>query len=128
MENALIRPIKTALIAGSLALLIGASFAGGQRLRQAVVSPVRTQLTSLPEMGISGPVGLGSGFEQGDDSTPAETFQDVYKYIKSEYVDHVSTDKKLSFGAVRTMIILSLPRMADPRTRPGSAPETLSLM
>ena len=109
----MIRPLKTILIAGSLALLIGASFAGGQRLRQSVVSPVRTQLTSLPELGIVGPLGAGSAFEQGDDSSPAETFQDVYRYVKSEYVDRVSNDRKLSFGAVRTMIM----SLDDPKTR-----------
>lgn len=109
----MIRPLKTILVTGSLALLIGASFAGGQRLRQSVVSPVRTQLTSLPELGIAGPLGASSVFEQGDDSSPAETFQDVYRYVKSEYVDRVSNDRKLSFGAVRTMIM----SLDDPKTR-----------
>jgi carboxyl-terminal processing protease len=81
-----------------------------------VVNPIighETRISSLPEAGLSGLFGLGSAPQQGDGGSPADTFQDVYRYIKSEYVDHLDDDKKLSYGAVKTMLL----SMDDPKTR-----------
>jgi len=111
-----IRPVKVILFIASLGLVVGVSFAGGQRLRRAVVNPIvghETRISSLPDVGLTGIFGLGSSPQQGDGGSPADTFQDVYRYIKSEYVDHLDDDKKLSFGAVKTMLL----SIDDPKTR-----------
>src|SRR5205823_13172061 len=114
-EANVIRPIKVSLFIASLGLVVGVSFAGGQRLRRAVVNPIRgaTRISSLPEAGLAGMFNFGSNREQNDGASPADTFQDVYRYVKSEYVDRIEDDKKLSFGAVKTMLM----SLDDPKTR-----------
>ena len=106
------RSIKTALWVCPLALLVGFSFAGGRKLRQVAAAPIveNTRVTSLPEANIGGLLGLGARQGEGN---PAQTFKEVYDYIKQEYVDKVDNDSKLSQGALRSM----LASLDDPKTR-----------
>jgi carboxyl-terminal processing protease len=107
-----IRSLKSLLVVGLLGLIAWASFAGGQRLRQRAAGPIQTRVTSLPEASLGGGEFVRRA-EQDSDSDPAETFQDVLRYVKNDYVDRISDDSKLSAGAVRTM----LASLDDPRTR-----------
>ena len=109
----MIRPIKTALWVCPLAILIAFSFVGGRKLRQVAASPIveNARVTSLPEAKIGGILGFGA--RQGDTGNPAKTFQEIYNYIKEEYVDKVESDAKLSHGALRAM----LASLDDPKTR-----------
>ncbi len=110
----MIRPIKYSLFIVALALVVGASFAGGRQLRRVAVGPLHrnARVSSLAGAGLGG-VEMVAAAENGDDSTPNETFQTVYQYIKSEYVDRVDNDSKLANGAVRNM----LASLDDPYTR-----------
>ncbi len=107
------RPIRSVLVLFSLTLLIFASFAGGRKLRNVAASPIREhqRLSAYPAGG------LGAGdFAQAlgqEDASPAETFQNVYRYIKSDYVDKVADDRRLGDWAVRTMVL----SLDDPTTR-----------
>lgn len=96
-----------------LALVIGGSFATGRQLRRAVAGPIESRVTALPGVGIGTSSDAGSPFIQSDDASPANTFQDVYTYVKQQYVDRVDNDEKLSYGAVRSM----LASLDDPKTR-----------
>ncbi len=109
----MIRPLKTTLLLCPLALLIAFSFIGGRKLRQVAAAPIleNARVTSLPEAKIGGILGLGA--RQGDTGNPAKTFQEIYNYIRDEYVDKVESDAKLSHGALRAM----LASLDDPRTR-----------
>lgn len=106
------RPIRSTLVAGGIALVLCAAFAGGRRLRTVAAGPIyeRTRLTALS--GLTGALGLKGG-GQGDDTDPGQTFQDVYRYMKSEYVDPIKDEPKLGHGAVRAM----LASLDDPKTR-----------
>lgn len=110
----MIRSVKVLLFIASLGLVVGISFAGGQRIRRAVANPLvrETRISSLTDSGLAGMLNFAQR-EQGDGSSPADTFQDVYRYVKSEYVDRVDNDRKLSFGAVKTMLM----SLDDPKTR-----------
>lgn len=110
----MVRPVKYALIMIVLALIVGVSFAGGKHLRRVAAGPIpaNARISSLPESGI-GMREKTTVLEQGGDTNPQETFQEVYRYIKSDYVDRIGDDRKLGFGAVRSMLL----SLDDPRTR-----------
>ncbi len=110
----MIRPLKFVILIAALALVVGASFAGGRQLRRVAAGPLHrsARLTSLRGEGISG-VDLVAASDASDDSSPGETFQTVYQYIKSDYVDRVDNDAKLSNGAVKRMLL----SLDDPHTR-----------
>lgn len=105
------RLAKQLLIASLFALIVCASFAGGRHFRRVAVGPVRvnTRVTSLPESGI----GATSDTAPDQNDNPADTFDDVYRYIHTDYVDKVDDEKKLSYGALRTMLM----SLDDPKTR-----------
>jgi carboxyl-terminal processing protease len=111
----LTRNIKPFLLLLSLALVVCGSFAAGRRLRQVVAHTnfPNARVTALPESGIGARADEGLTAAQLNDSSPAETFLEVLKYIKSDYVERITDEKKLGFGAVRTM----LASLDDPKTR-----------
>ena len=109
----MVRALRGMAAAVLLALVIGGSFATGRQLRQSVAGPIGSRVTALPGVGIGAGAGLMPGFAQSDDTSPASTFQDVYTYVKQQYVDRVDNDQKLGFGAVRSM----LAALDDPKTR-----------
>ncbi|MGC8667455.1 MAG: S41 family peptidase [Chthonomonadales bacterium] len=109
----MVRAFKGLAAGVLLALVIGGSFATGRHLRYAIAGPVGSRVTALPGVGIGSATGTGTAFIQSDDASPANTFQDVYTYVKQQYVDRVENDEKLSFGAVRSM----LAALDDPKTR-----------
>lgn len=86
-------------------MLVWVSFAGGQRLRRIAVGSIQAgaRYSAMHDAGM-GALGISRGADQ-DGSNPAETFHDVQRYIKSDYVDKISDDSRLSFGAVRTMLM-----------------------
>ena len=106
----MVRPFKLAFVSLLLALVAWASFAGGQRLRQYTVGAI--EQTGTPILRNLG-AGLIRAADTTDDNDPAETFQEVLRYVKSDYVDRINDDLKLSSGAVKTM----LQSLDDPRTR-----------
>jgi carboxyl-terminal processing protease len=108
------RPFRYSLYALPLGLVVYGSFAGGQMLRKASVGPIEVDMrvSSLPESNIGGS-GSAKAAEQDETGNPAETFQEVLRYVKLKYVDRIDDDKKLGFGAVRTMLI----SLDDPKTR-----------
>jgi hypothetical protein len=109
------RPVKTALWVVPVALLVVFSFAGGRRLRQVAAAPMveNARVTSLPEARLGGFLGLGG--RQGDNSNPVQTFKEVYDYVKSEFVDKLENDTKLTQGALKAMLAsLSTPEWARP--------------
>jgi carboxyl-terminal processing protease len=112
----LARPFKYLFVISALALVVAASFAGGRHLRRVAATPLNTSplTTSLPEANIGSAEGLSSleTFQQGG-GDPADTFDEVLRYMKSEYVERLNDDKKLGFGAVRTMLM----SLDDPKTR-----------
>jgi carboxyl-terminal processing protease len=107
-----IRPIKTTLFIAPVLLGVWASFACGQLLRRTTAPAVETRvrLSSLPESGAGTGDILGVAQQDGD---PARTFNEVLAYVKGEYVDRIEDDKKLGFGAVKTMLL----SLDDPKTR-----------
>lgn len=109
------RSIKPFLLILSLALIVCGSYAAGRRLRQVVARTdfSRARVTALPESAIGAKANDTPATEQLDDSSPAETFLEVLKYVKSDYVERITDEKKLGFGAVRTM----LASLDDPQTR-----------
>jgi len=105
--------VKFALFLLCLALVY-VSFAGGQRLRDVVVGPIpnNTRVSALPEA-FRGNVEVAQTPDQEDENSPAETFREVLRYVKSEYVERIEDDTKLGFGAVRAMLV----SLDDPKTR-----------
>jgi carboxyl-terminal processing protease len=113
LEAELTRTAKAAVWIVPIALLVGFAFFGGRKLRQVAASPIieNARITSLPEAKIGRILGIGAN--QGEGVSPVQTFKDVYDHIKSEYVDKVDNDTKLSQGALRAM----LASLDDPKTR-----------
>lgn len=115
------RPLRVSLAAVPLVLLATASFVFGQSLRHSVaVPPRRAQLenrvSALPEAGIGGTSDMAADTRDAQDAqdvAPEDTFNEVLRYVKSEYVERVDDEKKLGFGAVKTM----LASLDDPKTR-----------
>lgn len=108
-----IRPI---LAISSLAFIVWASFAAGQHLRRVAAGPIERQsnrVASLPENGIGGTSENATPAAQDNGVDPAETFQTVLNYVKSDYVDKIADDKKLGFGAIKTMLV----SLDDPKSR-----------
>jgi carboxyl-terminal processing protease len=107
-----IRSIKSTLFIAPVLLAVWASFACGQLLRRSTAPAVETRvrLSSLPDSG-AGMGDIVGVTQQGDD--PAHTFNEVLDYVRKEYVDHVEDEKKLGFGAVKTMLL----SLDDPKTR-----------
>jgi len=107
-----IRSIKSTLFIAPVLLAVWASFACGQLLRRTTAPAVETRvrLSSLPDSG----AGMGdiAGVTQQSDDT-AHTFNEVLDYVRKEYVDRVEDEKKLGFGAVKTMLL----SLDDPKTR-----------
>jgi carboxyl-terminal processing protease len=93
-----------------------ASFVYGQSLRQSVSASPRparldNRVSSLPQSGIGGTASTDD-FDPGD-VPPDETFKEVLRYVRGDYVEKVEDEKKLGFGAVRSM----LASLDDPKTR-----------
>ncbi len=88
------------------------SFAAGQLIRRHFSGP-----NASPLRFTSSNAGAGTGIlgfnQQQDDSAPVEVFKDVLGKIRGEYVDRVDDEKKLGFGAVKTM----LASLDDSKTR-----------
>lgn len=109
------RSFKPFLLILSLAFIVCASFATGRRLRQVIAHTdhSKARVTALPESAIGARTNDTTATEPFDDASPAETFLEVLKYVKSDYVERITDEKKLGFGAVRTM----LASLDDPQTR-----------
>jgi len=110
------RPLRVTLIVAPLTLLAAASFVCGQALRHSVLPGHRlahldNRVSSLPEAGIGGTA--SDETLDPDDVAPEDTFKEVLRYVKGDYVDRVDDEKKLGFGAVKAM----LASLDDPRTR-----------
>ncbi|MCC6730007.1 MAG: PDZ domain-containing protein [Chthonomonadales bacterium] len=108
------RSLRYTILCLWLGLVVCASFAGGRHIRRiadaTIVSPSR--FTALPAAAI----GASDYRPSADDDSaidPSETFRDVLRYVRTEYVDRVTDDGKLSAGAVKTMLM----SLDDPRTR-----------
>jgi carboxyl-terminal processing protease len=109
-RHLLIRSFKMLFTTVLVLALAWASYAGGQRLRHLAVNlGQRVRLSGLP----IGSSSVALAAEDSDTSDPAETFQEVLRYVKSEYVDRINNDSKLGFGAVKTMLL----SLDDPKTR-----------
>ncbi len=118
----MVRPLRSLFLLIPLTLIAGASFVCGQGLRKSVTPPralsnLDNRVSSLPEAGIGGTstdnADNGDNAAQPDDIAPEETFKEVLRYIKGDYVDKVDDEKKLGFGAVKSM----LATLDDPKTR-----------
>jgi carboxyl-terminal processing protease len=72
---------------------------------------LNNRVSALPEAGIGGTSSDDALVP--DDVAPEETFKDVLRYIKSDYVERAEDEKKLGFGAVKSM----LASLDDPKTR-----------
>lgn len=94
--------------------LVYVSFAGGQRLRSVVAGPVsdKTRVSALPEM-FRGRVEAAQSPDADDGSDPGNTFLEVLRYVRNEYVDPIDDETRMSYGAVRTMLM----SLDDPKTR-----------
>ncbi|MEP6754890.1 MAG: S41 family peptidase [Chthonomonadales bacterium] len=108
MHNNLKRTLMVAPLGG---VLIG-SFAFGQLVRSRS-NPLVTHGIRFTSSEPTGSASLLGHKPEQDDSSPGETFKDVLRYIKSDYVDKIDNDQKLGFGAVKTM----LASLEDPKTR-----------
>jgi Periplasmic protease len=107
------RPLKLPLLLTPLLVIAWLSFACGQLLRKTAdtLPASRVRVSAMPEAHVTGAMAHTSPVEQEEDS--AQTFLEVLRYVKSEYVDRVDDDRKLGYGAVRTMLV----SMDDPKTR-----------
>lgn len=107
------RPLKLPFLIVPVLLVAWASFACGQLLRNtAETTPAgRVRLSAMPETHLSGLGSARVGTEQEEDA--AQSLLEVLRYVKSEFVDRVDDDKKLGYGAVRTMVV----SLDDPKTR-----------
>lgn len=107
------RTAKRLLVLTVFALVVGASFAGGRHLRRIAApgSALGGRITSLADAGISLPD--ASGATPNENRNPADTFLEVQRFVKSEYVEHISDDRKLAQGTVRAMLM----SLDDPKTR-----------
>lgn len=112
-DFALSRPLKLPLLLTPLLVIAWLSFACGQLLRKTAdtLPASRVRVSAMPEAHVTGAMTHTSPVEQEEDS--AQTFLEVLRYVKSEYVDRVDDDRKLGYGAVRTMLV----SMDDPKTR-----------
>lgn len=110
----LIRSIRLTAVFVFFSLVAGASFVAGQGLRHYATGPIHlsNRVTSLPEASL-GTASREAVEEFQDDSDPDETFKEVLRYVKGEYVDPIKEDKKLGFGAVKAMVTA----LDDPKTR-----------
>jgi carboxyl-terminal processing protease len=109
------RPLRVTVVAVPLILFAAASFVLGQSLRHSVALPERfahleNRVSSLPEAGIGGTSDAASPPQ---DVAPEDTFNEVLRYVRSDYVERVDDEKRLGFGAVKTM----LASLDDPKTR-----------
>jgi carboxyl-terminal processing protease len=110
------RRSRTALFSSFLVVLTGASFATGSYLRERsspylAVKPA-TQLAQAPIHG--GPVYIMAGGAAnsphaprpaGEDQDGARrTFETVYSLVEQYYVDSLPSDRKMSHGAIQSMI------------------------
>ena len=110
------RRLRTTFIVLPLTLLAIVSFLFGQSLRQSVsASPIAGSLdnrvSSLSQSGIGGTASTDE--INPDEVAPEDTFLEVLRYVRGDYVEKVDDEKRLGYGAVRSM----LASLDDPKTR-----------
>lgn len=108
------KAFKFLCLAAWLALIVGISFAGGQKLRQFAGAPPSRPALSLAYNMPEGQGGGGAGLSEpaGD---PPRLFDEVLRSVRENYVDPLreKDQSRMSQGAVRTL----LATLDDPRTR-----------
>jgi carboxyl-terminal processing protease len=107
------RPLKLSVILAPVAVMAWLSFVCGRVMRDtADAAPARrVRLSAMPETHLGA---LGTARTEPEQETDAaQSFLEVLRYVKTEFVDRIDDDRKLGFGAVRTMLV----SLDDPKTR-----------
>lgn len=92
-----------------MSFLVGVSLRGWMNVRK----PITLDMARLTDASGAGGAARADSVRGGRNVDATETFQDVLEMVRSEYVDKVDDDAKLSAGAVRTMLYT----LDDPMTR-----------